>query len=613
MIWAGGCASEPGLRTAGLDAWIDMENRSALTGDQPSEFTMRYLRRRDLVTAFERQPENLLLEMDKALCPQADRDTLFTLSELCYLRAKKAKSNREQERKLYLSSARYAYACLFDRESGAHLSEFDPRFRMACDFYNRSLAALLGRSEAGSELVTTGQTTLPLIQGAIRLYAPRDSGLQLDRLGQDSLAYNYDATGFAIQSRRFGLGVPIIAERTPGGGSSKEGSLPLQRRFPQVTAATVLLTFNERICGNGAPRANPQGGLEVLDPIATPEVEIAGRRVPLEADLTTPLAFLLEANKDLSGLSGMQKKLKGDFISARRGLYMLQPYRPGKIPVVFVHGLMSDPLAWLPILNDLMFDPVLSERYQFWTFFYATSNPILISAAELRESLLWTRAELDPDGRDTALDQMTLVGHSMGGLLSRLMIQRNDRDLFKTVLGVSVNDLNVSEKEKTMLRSLERFEPLPFVDRVVFLATPHRGAKMAEGLIGRIGDSKSEAPGYVLDSIKGTLQAVGLDEKGLPSGIDNLRMDGPFMSYYNGLTMAPNVPYHSIIGNKQAADTPGGTDGVVTYESSHLAGAASEKIVESGHSVMGHPQTIIEIRRILSLHLEAAGGTLNRR
>ncbi len=128
---------------------------------------------------------------------------------------------------------------------------------------------------------------------------------------------------------------------------------------------------------------------------------------------------------------------------------------------------------------------------------------------------------------------------------------------------------------------------------------------MAEGFIGRIGDKKSEAPGYVLDSIQGTLQAVGLDQKGLPSGIDNLRIDGPFMSYYNGLTMAPNVPYHSIIGNKAAADTPGGTDGVVTYESSHLAGAASEKIVESGHSLMDHPQTILEIRRILPLHLKA--------
>ena len=84
-----------------------------------------------------------------------------------------------------------------------------------------------------------------------------------------------------------------------------------------------------------------------------------------------------------------------------------------------------------------------------------------------------------------------------------------------------------------------------------------------------------------------------------------------FMTYFDGLTMTPDVPYHSVIGNKEAADTPGGTDGVVAYESSHLAGATSEKIIESGHSVMSHPQTIIEIRRILSLHLEASRARSN--
>jgi pimeloyl-ACP methyl ester carboxylesterase len=602
MVLVSGCASKPALRRVGLEEWIRTQSRSALLGDKPSEFTMRYLLRRDLVTAFERQPEKLLVEMDKELCPRTDRDTLFTLSELCYLRAKRVKHNREQELKLYLSSACYAYACLFDQGSGAHINEFDPRFRMACDFYNRSLAALFGGSKAGVEMLAEGKTTLPLIQGEINVNAPRESIIQLDRLTRDSLAYSYDATSFATQSRRFGLGVPVIAERTAG-GSRREGKGDMQRRLPQVTAATILLRFNNRICEAGAIGRSLQADFEVFDPIATPEIEVAGRRVPLEADLTTPLAFLLEANRDLSGVAGMRKKLKGDLISARRGLYMLQPYQPGKIPVLFVHGLMSDPTVWIRMLNDLIFDPVLSERYQFWTFFYPTSTPIIISAAELRESLLWTRTELDPDDQDPALDQMVIIGHSMGGLLTRLMIQRNDSSLFKSSLGVSIDELDVSEEERGALRRMESFEPLPFVDRVLFLATPHRGAKMAQTLVGRIGDMMSDAPRYVLETVEGTLETIGLDPKDLPSGIDNLRMDSQFMAYYNSLPRNPDVPFHSIIGNKKMADTPGGTDGVVAYESSHLDDAASEKIVKSGHSVMNHPQTVLEVRRILSLHL----------
>ena len=302
----------------------------------------------------------------------------------------------------------------------------------------------------------------------------------------------------------------------------------------------------------------------------------------------------------------MKKKLKGDAISDRRGLYMMQPYQPGKIPVVFVHGLMSDPTVWHQILNDLMFDPVLSQRYQFWAFFYTTSNPILFSAAELRESLLWTRGELDPDGRDPALDQMVIVGHSMGGLLTRLMIQRNEHSYLAPYLGTRIDDLDISEREKETLKKVDTFEPLSFVDRVVFMATPHRGSKMAQGFIGRVGDSISSTPTYILDAVKGTLEAVGMSAKDISSGIDDLQTDSRFMGFYNGLPMAPDVPYHSIIGNKTKADTPGGSDGVVAYESSHLEGAASEKIVKSGHTVMDQTQAILEVRRILSLHLKAS-------
>lgn len=612
LVLIGGCSSEPALRRVGLEEWIRIQNRSALLGDEPSEFSMRYLRRRDLLTAFEKAPEQLLVKMDQALCPEPDRNTLYVLSELCYLRAKKVRRNREQEQKFYMSAARYAYACLFDQGSGAHLNEIDPRVRLACDFYNRSLAALFRHPGSGSKLIEDGIGTIPLIRGAIDVYAPRSSTILLDRLDRDSLAYTYDATSFPTQSRRFGVGVPVIAEHSVG-GSTKEGKVGLQRRLPQITAATVLLRFSSQICKDRASGRNPKAYIEIFNPLETSEIEIAGKQVPLEADLTTPLAFLLEANKDLAGVSGMRKKLKGDAISDRRGLYMMQPYQPGKIPVVFVHGLVSDPTVWLRMFNDLIFDPALSERYQFWAFFYPTSNPIIFSAAELRESLRWTREELDPDDRDPALNRMVIVGHSMGGLLTRMMVQRNEGDLMQSWLGVSVDTLDVTEDEKAILKKVERFEPLPSVKRVVFLAAPHRGAKMAQGVIGRYGDKISSTPGYLLEALEGTLETVGLDKKDLPSGIDNLRMDSPFMASFNNLPMTPEVPFHSIIGNKKAADTPGGTDGIVAYKSSHLAGAASEKIVKSGHNVMEHQQTILEVRRILLLHLDAARGTVHRR
>jgi hypothetical protein len=47
----------------------------------------------------------------------------------------------------------------------------------------------------------------------------------------------------------------------------------------------------------------------------------------------------------------------------------------------------------------------------------------------------------------------------------------------------------------------------------------------------------------------------------------------------------------------------GKTDGVVAYESAHIDGVASEKVVRSGHSTQGHPETIEEVRRILRDHV----------
>ena len=604
LVLLSGCAS-PAVRTVGLGEWIRAANQSALLGNDLSEYSSRYLRHHDLVSMAKRDPDQLLGNLDRKVYASPDSDTLFTLSELCYMRAKQRKGHLDDELRLYLSAARYAYACLFDESDESRLHEFDPRFRLACDFYNRSIAGLFQGSLAESKLLADGKTSVMLVRGSAIIHAPRESAIALERLSEESLAYHYDTTVFGTQSRRFGIGVPLIAERVASEASHAENE-SLHRRIPQLTAATVFLRFG---CCIGAERPEEAAVsvlFEVYNPVETPNIDIGGREVQLEADLSTPLAFLLEANKDLSGLAGMRAKLNGDVISARRGLYMMQPYSPGKIPVVFVHGLMSEPTTWFRMFNDLMFDPQLTERYQFWTFFYATSSPVIISAAELRESLIWTRDGLDPEGSDVALDRMVIIGHSMGGLLTRLMTQEAKQSLVETYMGIEIDDLDLSDEKKAQLRRVDTFKPLPFVARVLFLATPHRGAKMATGWVGRFGDMISAAPKYIMNSVEDIFVAVGLDQADLPSGIANLRSDSNFVKYFNALPMAPDIPFHSIIGNKKNANTAGGSDGVVKYDSSHLDGAESEKIVKSSHNVQNHPQTILEVHRILLKHLKSS-------
>src|SRR5262249_61834827 len=91
----------------------------------------------------------------------------------------------------------------------------------------------------------------------------------------------------------------------------------------------------------------------------------------------------------------------GDFgPEVEPGLYLLRPYAPGKIPVVFVHGLASSPVAFLQAINDFQNDPTLSARYQFWMFLYPTGRSIVGSARRLREAM--GRAGV-PSGTDAAL------------------------------------------------------------------------------------------------------------------------------------------------------------------------------------------------------------------
>ena len=97
-----------------------------------------------------------------------------------------------------------------------------------------------------------------------------------------------------------------------------------------------------------------------------------------------------------------------------------QPYRPGKIPVVLVHGTASSPARWAELVNELNGDPKIRERFQIWLFIYDSGRPVGYSAGRLRKALTNTVHELDPEGKDPGLQNMIVMGHSQGGLLTKL-------------------------------------------------------------------------------------------------------------------------------------------------------------------------------------------------
>ena len=164
-----------------------------------------------------------------------------------------------------------------------------------------------------------------------------------------------------------------------------------------------------------------------------------------------------------------------------------RPYERGKVPVVLIHGLWGSPRNWDGMIEDLEADPALRTRFQFWTVRYASGDSIPYSAHLLRQSLRRARRVFDPDGTDAAFDRMVLVGHSLGGILAKMMVQSGGPRLWQTVCARPIDQVIGPTEECQLLRQAFFYKRVPEVRRVIFIATPHRGSPLASGRLKELG------------------------------------------------------------------------------------------------------------------------------
>jgi pimeloyl-ACP methyl ester carboxylesterase len=354
-----------------------------------------------------------------------------------------------------------------------------------------------------------------------------------------------------------------------------------------------------------------QAVLELYDPLATTDLAVEGCRVPLESDLTTPLAYFLDQGR-LASLATLGL-LKPDETQRLRGLYMAQPFEPGKIPVVFVHGLWSEPTTWSEMFNDLRSSPEIRAHYQFWFYFYPSGQPFWHSAAQLRKDLAELRAAVDPAGRFAALDQMVLVGHSMGGLVSKLQTLDSGDNFWQTASSQPLAAIKAQPDVRQALAETYYFRANPSIRRVITIGTPHRGSKFANSTAQFLGRKLIALPQMLLRS----QEALYRDNPGVfpedssirvSTSIESLAPESPFLPAMLAAHAAPWVKYHNVVGvtgleDKQRLPDKA-TDGVVPYDSAHLDGVHSELPVAADHlGVHRHPLTVLEVRRILLEHL----------
>ncbi len=573
------------------------------SGSGMSNTSENLLQDLQLTEVFARDPGGVLLRLEKMQEQAGQDEVLCTMAELSMFYARsgvpvdKAVSG-------YLSAVQYCqlYLTASDRPRENPYSPVRLRMVRLSNLAQTEVFAYL-RSR---QLLDKSGFHLSTLTGRPVQFLPADFRLPITReeIQDVKICADYRPEKLTHVSYQFGIGVPLIWNLQGRHKAWEDLQVKALNTLPGT--AVLVLGPNSRAGGYSARWF-------FIDVLQSETFELSPERVvPLEVDFTTPFAYMTRQPPLFNFLAYM---LRPDKSSDMQGLYMAQPYDPNRIPVIFVHGLMSNMRTWVQMINTLQNDPVIRKHFQFWVYTYSSGTPILFSAANMRTALDQTVAEIRKRYSSDKLDQMVLVGHSMGGLISKTMVQNGKGELISFLLKKQVSfdkfTEDLSESDREFVRNILEFEPRPYVKRVVFLAVPHRGASLATSAVGRFGANLIQLPGTLVSRSREILDKLFLKKKimspeysRLWTGIDNLDPDNPVLNGILQLPIRNGVPYHSIIGNRKAADVPGGTDGVVAYDSAHLDGAVSEVVVRSGHSVHRELPAILELRRILHLHLQ---------
>lgn len=405
-----------------------------------------------------------------------------------------------------------------------------------------------------------------------------------------------------------GLGVPMVGV-IPADKVNKVGNQHAIATRGTVQALTVLVEFPKSGRNRVVVHLIPRNRIE--------DFKVGGIKYPLAADISASIEVywnLTRVKEDR--MLGM---LRPQELRNTQGLSCMDAHNPKKIPVILTHGLMSSAGTFDNLVNRLLADPTIRKHYQFWYYNYPTGVAWTVSAGHYREALQKVRREVDPTLTNKNWDKMVVVGHSMGGLITHYS---QCTEPWKMLRGQNIGKLKMDDymdaryiderlpfaKKHSNLQKDYYFRPVEAA-RVIYLATPHQGAPMAQYSITGWLMGLIELPQNVVEEVinVATLQQdmLLLEPSRLTDWFtsgNQLSPSGYSIKGLQGLAVR-KVPTHSVIGDRGNNDTPDSSDGVVPYWSSHISWG-SEKIVPADHSVQDAPETAEEVKRILLEHLK---------
>ncbi len=478
--------------------------------------------------------------------------------------------------------------CLSAAHAAADQLRKNPADKQARDLYNFAVARSIEAIGAGRLNPWDSALKVPSPTGEYILTNVRPAGPEYNPGNYELIPCDTIIIGGTYLDKRVtvdGLGAPTVAV------SRQE-----QKDFRKTFATRLVYANVTAVIRFNGHRAE----IEFVLPLKTDRVSLGGHEYTLAADFTA--ASFVGLARERPEKIGFARMVRPEKYADTARLKRLQMYDPNRIPVIFVHGLQDTPASWAPMINAMYEDPDIRRRYQFWVYSYPSGYPYPYSAALLRKEL---------DGVEKAFPghkKFVLIGHSMGGIISRLMITDVGDKVWLDFFGKPPAETNIPGEGRRLLEESLIFNHRTDVSRVVFICAPHRGAPMGANIIGKIGTSLVRMPFMVAAVPFRAMHAAMVHDPAaerlnrIPTSIDTLSPKNRFVVEIEKYPTVPGIPFHTIEGDRGRNDAPNSSDGVVPYWSSHFKGATSELIVPSNHSAPRNPQAIAEVKRILHLH-----------
>ncbi len=564
-------------------------------------------------------------ELYLAKAMQLDKSSACTVSSITKHRSEEHQRQTQQtyddcqseQLKMLDKSIRYSYAYLFKTKRKPIDRIFDNRQVQIRDFYNQAIAKLVTISAQRSS-VKKATDSVKIGNSIYNINLDQYQLLKNKELDRFISSYNLNFSGLRTINRRDGFGSEFVAVFPASEEKSNNKYIldPLNASYqtsinPNIHKARYL---SATIVARPVKAESvddiinsPNITVQVMDPYRTENVDIAGKSYPLAANFSAPYGLWLAENN--LGAAAYLSLIDREERLTMPHLYMLEPYNPNKKVIVLVHGLASSPEAWIALTNDIMGDSILREHYQVWQVFYSTNMPILESRFQIYALLKQAFGGLNPN--DPADKDAVLIGHSMGGIISRLLV--SNADISQSALSMMSPYQQAKLKKHPIVSERLKIQPITNFDRAVFMSSPNRGTDFADLWFTRAARKIIKLPGAFLGAVTDTITNQDIDAKDILTRIDKgLIQNGPsdlsHKSKFMALTEDINPPkgfvFHSIIGNKTNSKDPDVmTDGIVPYKSAHLDGATSEVIIKGGHSIQKTPEAVLELRRILRQHL----------